>query len=62
MSLRFEGIPLYTLPVRDIQAGYVFVLLSLYIAMRISFGRIKKFLPLLRQVEKIREEQRTKRD
>ena len=46
MSLRFEGIVLYTIPGTELHAGYVFVLLSLYIAIRILFARYaKRVLP-----------------
>jgi hypothetical protein len=58
MSLRFEGIVLYTVPVLGHGAGHVFVLLTLYIALRLCFGRVKQFLPLFRQVEKLRREAR----
>ena len=55
MSLRFEGIAIYTLPLLNLQAGYVFVFLSLYIAVRIYFSRKwKKKLPLFRRVEEIK--------
>ena len=61
MSLRFEGLILYTIPGTDIHAGYVFVLLSAYIAMRIGFARLKKRLPLFRRVEVIRQASRAAR-
>lgn len=42
MSLRFEGIALYTIPETKLRAGYVFVFLSLYILIRIFFSRYAK--------------------
>jgi hypothetical protein len=54
MGLRFEGIVLYELPWEGYGAGYVFVLLAVYIFSRLCFGRVKKFLPLFRQVERLR--------
>lgn len=62
MAIRFEGIPLYTVPFTDLQAGYVFILLSLYIAIRILFSRYgKKHLALFRRVARIKEEARQAR-
>lgn len=52
MAARFEGITLYTAPLINLKAGYVFVLLTLYILIRIFFSRtIKKKLPVFRRVE-----------
>ena len=58
MSLRFEGIVLYDLPGSEYGVGYVFVLLAVYIAFRLCFGRVKKFLPLFRHVERLRAKTR----
>lgn len=56
MSLRFEGIVLYTVPLIGIKAGYVFVFLSMYIVLRIYFAKkIKKRLPVFRRVEALKE-------
>jgi len=57
MGLRFEGIILYELPWQGYGAGYVFVLLTVYIFFRLCFGRIKKFLPVFSAVERIRRRQ-----
>lgn len=51
LSERFEGIPLVHIPGTDLVGGYVFIFLSLYIVLRITFSRIKKHLPLFRIVE-----------
>ena len=58
MSLRFEGLVLYTLPGLGCGAGYVFVLLTVYIVFRLCFGRLKNFLPLFRAVERARQRTR----
>jgi len=54
MALRFEGIVLYNIPGFGYGAGYVFVLLTVYIALRLCFSRVKKFLPLFRHAESLR--------
>ncbi|MDR1776947.1 MAG: hypothetical protein LBR31_03860 [Desulfovibrio sp.] len=56
MALRFEGIDLYALPVWNCKAGYVFVLLSQYMALRLCFGRVRKFLPLFGRVDTLRKQ------
>lgn len=61
MALRFEGIAVYTIPGTSLQAGYVFVLLTTYIAARIAFARCKKHLPLFSRIEDIKRRAREKR-
>ncbi len=39
LSLRFEGITLYTLPHTEINMGYVFVFLTCYITLRITWAK-----------------------
>lgn len=56
MSIRFEGIPVYTIPWTDLHAGYVFIFLTVYIAERILFGRVKKHLPFFSYIEGIKAE------
>lgn len=57
MALRFEGITLYSVPGTDIHLGYVFVFLSLYIVLRITFSaRFKNRLPFFRRVAAIKRE------
>jgi len=58
MSLRFEGIVLYDIPGSGYGAGYAFVLLTIYIAFRLCFNRVKKFLPLFRHAERLRTKNR----
>lgn len=60
MALRFEDITLYAIACQDVKAGYIFVLLSLYIALRLCFGRVK-ILPLLAHTGKIRAAKRRAR-
>lgn len=62
MSLRFEGIDLYTIPWTNLKAGYVFVLLSLYIAVRILFSRYgKQHVPLFRRIAELKRQAREAR-
>lgn len=61
MSKRFEGIEIYSIPGTSISMGYVFVLLSSYIVIRILFSRFKKHLPLFRRVLEIKEKARKER-
>lgn len=62
MASRFEGIPLYTLPVLKVSAGFVFVFLSVYILSRILFSRfVKKRLPLFNKIEEIKKQAREAR-
>jgi len=56
MSLRFEGVGFFTLPLTNWQVGYVPLCLLLYIAMRIGFARFKKHLPLFRTIHAVQEE------
>ncbi len=44
LSLRFEGITLYTLPFTKLTMGYVFVFLSCYIVLRILWGKTESAL------------------
>ena len=55
MALRFEGITLHIIPVFNRPVGYVFILLTLYLVMRIMFSRLKKRLPLFRRIERIKQ-------
>lgn len=55
MSLRFEGIGMYTIPGTELRAGYVFVFLSLYILIRIFFSRyVKRVLPPFPRIAKLK--------
>ncbi len=40
LSLRFEGLKLYTIPYTELSMGYVFVFLSCYIVLRISSAKL----------------------
>ena len=51
LSLRFEGVDLFSVPFMERPTGYVFVMLALYIPERIVFSRLKKHLPGFRTVE-----------
>jgi hypothetical protein len=62
MSARFEGLVVFTIPVFELKAGYVCVLLSLYIALRILFSLyIKNHLPVFRRIAAIKREAREAR-
>ena len=62
MATRFEGITVYTFPLVNISAGFVFVFLSVYIISRILFSRfVKKRLPLFREIETIKKQAREAR-
>lgn len=61
MSLRFEGIPVHSIPGTDLQAGYVFVLLTCYIVERIVFGRCKRYLPIFSRIEEVKRLAREQR-
>ncbi len=61
MAVRFEGIPLYSVPGTSLQMGYVFVFLSLYILERLIFSRFKRCLPLFRQADELRRKAREAR-
>lgn len=62
MSARFEGITLYTVPVLNLQAGYVFVLLTLYMVIRIFFAKyIKPKLPVFQRIEGMKKTAREAR-
>lgn len=54
MSARFEGIAIYRLPWTDMHAGYVFILITVYIAVRVFFSRFTKKLPPFSHVEAIK--------
>ena len=57
MSLRFEGIELYRVPGTEKHAGYVFVFLVAYIALRIAFSRwAKPRLPLFRRIAAMKKQ------
>ncbi len=40
LSLRFEGLSLYTLPFSELSMGYVFVFLTCYIVLRITWAKV----------------------
>jgi hypothetical protein len=62
MALRFEGIYLYRIPGTERYGGYVFVLLSLYIVIRVLFSRYAKpRLPLFRHINDIKRKAREAR-
>ncbi len=42
LSLRFEGVEIYTIPFTEKAVGYVFVFLISYIILRIAFAKVKK--------------------
>lgn len=56
LSLRFENVPIFSLPFIDWQPKYAFVFLAIYIPERIIFARIKKHLPGFRNVIRHRQE------
>ena len=62
LSLRFEGIDLYAIPGTGLRLGYVFVLLSLYIVIRVTFSlKIKNHIPLFRRIAEIKSQARAAR-
>lgn len=61
MAQRFEGIVLYHLPGTTRSLGYVFVLLSAYIAEKLVFSRLKRHLPLFARIEAIKQADRERR-
>lgn len=61
MANRFEGVVIYRIPGTTISLGYVFVMLSAYIVIRILFSRVKTHIPLFRRVAEIKREAREKR-
>ena len=61
MALRFEGIAMYRIPGTERNAGYVFILLTLYILLRILFSRCKRRLPLLSRAEDRKRRDREER-
>ena len=61
LDLRFEGIPIHTLPWLDRPLYYPFVLLICYIPLRIVFARLKRRLPLFRRVYALQEAARLAR-
>lgn len=54
MQTRFEGIDIYTIPYFDLPLGYTFVMLTCYIALRFTLGKLRTRIPLLRRVEQMR--------
>jgi hypothetical protein len=54
MALRFEGIPVYSVPGTTRHAGYVFILLILYILLRFLFGRCKRRIPPFARIARIK--------
>ncbi len=52
LSLRFEGITLYSIPFTNIQMGYVFVFLTSYILLRIMWNPLKLRIIFLLQHKK----------
>ena len=61
MALRFEGIPVYDIPGTSLHAGYVFVFLTCYIALRILLARNRKHIPLLSRIEELKASARASR-
>jgi hypothetical protein len=61
MALRFEGIALYRIPGTGRNVGYVFILLTLYILLRLLFSHCKRHLPLLGRVEEMKRRDREER-
>ncbi len=61
MALRFEGIPVYDIPGTSLHAGYVFVFLVCYIALRILLARNRKRIPLLSRIEELKASARASR-
>lgn len=62
MSPRFEGIQLYSIPGANINVGYVFVLLTLYIVIRILFSRYaKRVLPPFPYIAELRRKAKEQR-
>ncbi len=61
LSLRFEGVEILAVPGTSLHLGYVFVLLVCYIAVRLLFGRCRRFLPFFAHVEALRYAARQRR-
>lgn len=61
LALRFEGVPIVTVPFMERALGYPFVFLSLYIIARVLFSRISHRLPFFRKVATLRREARKQR-
>ena len=61
LAQRFEGLTLYVLPHSTIGLGYVFVLLTCYIGLRLLFGRIKGSLPIFSRIAAIQRAERDQR-
>ncbi|MDL2316125.1 hypothetical protein LJC59_03480 [Desulfovibrio sp. OttesenSCG-928-A18] len=61
MSKRFEDVVLWNLPWPKISIRYPFVVIGLYIVMRILLSKRKKHFALFRRVEAIKQEARERR-
>lgn len=61
LALRFEGIPVYDIPGTSLHAGYVFVFLTCYIALRVLLARNRRRLPFLVRIEALKDKARAAR-
>ncbi len=56
MQIRFTGIDILTVPFLQYGLEYPFAFLSSYILVRLGFSRIKKFLPGMKKLESLKEQ------
>ncbi|MFV0350031.1 MAG: hypothetical protein ACK5JO_15770 [Halodesulfovibrio sp.] len=56
MQTRFEGITIHTVPYFETPLGYQFVMLTCYIVLRLTFSKVRKHVPLLKRVDRMRKE------
>ncbi|WP_051676858.1 hypothetical protein [Maridesulfovibrio frigidus] len=53
---RFVGISVHTIPYFEFGLGYPFVFIISYIVVRYSFAKIRKFVPFLKRIDGMKEE------
>ncbi|SME88296.1 hypothetical protein [Desulfovibrio gilichinskyi] len=53
---RFGTISIHTIPYINFGLGYPFVFILTYIVLRFCFSRIRKFIPFLGKIDKLKEE------
>lgn len=56
LQQRFSGIDIHTVPVLDYGLEYPFVFISSYILTRYAFSKVRKFIPLLGRIDKMKEQ------
>ncbi len=56
MQIRFQGIEILTLPFFNYGLEYPFAFLSSYLCVRFCFSRIKMFLPGIKKIEALKEQ------